>query len=223
MMPTRSPGFRPRSRSSPATRALASSSTWYVMIASSTRTATRPAQARTVSVRFLARFVTLPLSARKPRQSTVPGLKPAPRRWYGGTTVVPVARTHVEPGPGEVGPTRRSIAFVALEPDEPVETVTINDLPIGSTPRPHLQVVYHPAVFGETREPATQSRGSGSTKQGQHHAFGPEWQLVSRHIGARHRNVSVGQVAVGNGIGRAVGPVELRESVQLNCTAKDFT
>jgi len=28
---------------------------------------------------------------------------------------------------------------------------------------------------------------------------------------------------VGNGIGRTVGPVELREGVQLNCTAKDFT
>ena len=32
-----------------------------------------------------------------------------------------------------------------------------------------------------------------------------------------------GQVAVGNGIGRTVGPVELRESMQLNCTAEDFT
>jgi hypothetical protein len=28
---------------------------------------------------------------------------------------------------------------------------------------------------------------------------------------------------VGNGIGRTVGPVELPEGVQLNCTAKDFT
>jgi hypothetical protein len=28
---------------------------------------------------------------------------------------------------------------------------------------------------------------------------------------------------MGDGIGRTVGPVELREGVQLNCTAKDVT
>ena len=89
MMPTRSPGLRPRSCSSPATRALASSSARYVIAALSTRTATRPAQARVVSVRFLARFVTLLLSGRGPRRSSVPGIKPVPKRWYGGTTVVP--------------------------------------------------------------------------------------------------------------------------------------
>src|SRR5580700_311698 len=66
MMPTRSPGLMPRSCSSPATRALASSSARYVIAALSTRTATRPAQARVVSVRFLARFVTLLLSGRGP-------------------------------------------------------------------------------------------------------------------------------------------------------------
>src|SRR5579863_2169715 len=59
MSPTRSPGLRPRSRSRPATRALASSRARYVIAALSTRTATRPAWARVVSVRFLARFVTL--------------------------------------------------------------------------------------------------------------------------------------------------------------------
>ena len=59
MIPTRSPGLRPRSCSSPATRALASSSARYVIAALSTRTATRPAWARVVFVRFLARFVTL--------------------------------------------------------------------------------------------------------------------------------------------------------------------
>src|SRR5262249_45125385 len=163
-----------------------------------------------------------------------------PRSWYGGTTCVPVhgslrssmspsrawptagrphtrrrspaVRTSVELGAREAGPTRRSVAFVALEPDEPVGTGPNHDLAIGSTPRPRLQVVHHSAAFGEKREPAAQSRGSGSTEQGQHHAFGSEWQFVPGHIGARQRNGSVGQVAVGDGIGRAVGPVELRES-----------
>ena len=32
-----------------------------------------------------------------------------------------------------------------------------------------------------------------------------------------------GQSAVGDGIGRTVVPAELREGVQLNCTAKDVT
>src|ERR1700733_14140099 len=59
MRPTRSPGLRPRSCSSPATRALASSRARYVIAALSTRTATRPAWVRVVSVRLLARFVTL--------------------------------------------------------------------------------------------------------------------------------------------------------------------
>src|SRR5260370_3012033 len=61
MIPTRSPGLRPRWCSGPATRALASSSARYVIAALSTRTATRPAWARVVSVRFLARFVTMPI------------------------------------------------------------------------------------------------------------------------------------------------------------------
>ena len=92
-----------------------------------------------------------------------------------------------------------------------------------STPRPHLQVVHDPAAFGETGKPVTQSLGSGSTKQGQHHAFGSERQLVPRHIGARQRHRPLGRVAVGNRIRWAVGPVELREGVQLNSAAKDFT
>src|SRR5580704_16506761 len=78
MMPTRSPGPRPRSRSSPATRALASSRARYVIAALSTRTATRPAWARVVSVRFLARFVML-LIVRRAAQAVVgPGYQACP-------------------------------------------------------------------------------------------------------------------------------------------------
>jgi hypothetical protein len=61
-----------------------------------------------------------------------------------------------------------------LEPDEPVETVAVDDLAVGCAPRPRLQVVHDPATFAETGEPVAQSRGSGRAKQGQHHAFGLE-------------------------------------------------
>src|SRR6516165_759715 len=80
MIPTRSPGLRPRSCSSPATRALASSRARYVIAALSTRTATRPACARVVSVRFLARFVICSLSGGEARTVVGPryrGLFPA--------------------------------------------------------------------------------------------------------------------------------------------------
>src|ERR1700733_2307944 len=80
MRPTRSPGLRPRSCSSPATRALASSRAWYVSAASSTRTATRPAWGRVVSVRLLARFVTL-LIVRLAAQAVVgPRYQACPRK-----------------------------------------------------------------------------------------------------------------------------------------------
>src|SRR5215471_13124357 len=73
MIPTRSPGLRPRSCSSPATLALASSSARYVITASSTRTAIRSPWARVVSVRFDARFVTI-LSP--PTRGSVPARAP---------------------------------------------------------------------------------------------------------------------------------------------------
>ena len=60
----------------------------------------------------------------------------------------------------------------------------------------------------------------GSTKQGQHHAFGSEWRLAAGHIGAKQGDGSPGEVAVGNGIGWTVGPVELREGVQLNWASR---
>jgi hypothetical protein len=64
---------------------------------------------------------------------------------------------------------------------------------------------------------------SGGTEQGQHHAFGSEWRLVPGHVGAEQRDGSPSQVAVGNGIGRTVGPVELREGVQLNGATEEIT
>src|SRR6516162_8522527 len=78
MIPTRSPGLRPRSCSSPATWALASSSARYVIAALSTRTATRPAWARVVSVRFLARFVTLLIVRPQPQAVVGPRYQAGP-------------------------------------------------------------------------------------------------------------------------------------------------
>jgi hypothetical protein len=43
-----------------------------------------------------------------------------------------------------------SVALVALEPDEPVETVTVDDLSVGGAPRPRLQVVHDPAALSLT-------------------------------------------------------------------------
>ena len=80
---------------------------------------------------------------------------------------------------------RCSAALVTLEPNEPVETVTIDDLPIGCAPRPRLQVVHDPATFAEAGKPVPQYRRSGRTKKGQHHALGSEWRLVPGHVGAK--------------------------------------
>ena len=63
--------------------------------------------------------------------------------------------------------------------------------------------------------------GSAAPSRSQHQAFGSDWPLIPGHVGAGQRDESPGEVAVGDGIGRTVDPVELREGVQLNCTAKD--
>src|ERR1700691_5986188 len=120
-------------------------------------------------------------------------------------------------------PTRRSVALVVLESDQPVQTVPVDDLPIGCAPWPSLQVIHDPATFGQTGEPVAQGRGSGSAKQGQHQAFGSDWRLVAGHVGAKQRDWPLDEVAVGDRIGRTVGPAELREGVQPNRTAEDVT
>src|ERR1700733_13221113 len=95
-------------------------------------------------------------------------------------------------------PTRRSVVVVALESDEPVQTVPVDDLPIGCAPWPGLQIVDDPATFGQAGEPVAQGRGSGSTKQCQHQAFGSERHLVPGHVGTKQQDWPLGEVAVGN-------------------------
>src|ERR1700684_2097395 len=59
-------------------------------------------------------------------------------------------------------PTRRSVALVVLESDQPVETVPVDDLPIGCAPWPSLQVIHDPGTFGQPGEPVAHGRGHGS-------------------------------------------------------------
>ncbi len=85
----------------------------------------------------------------------------------------PDAPAHWESTPGyesTVDPydppaTRRSVAPVALEPDEPVQAVAVDDLPVGGPPGPHLQVFHDPATVGEVGEPLAQGRRTGGTEQ----------------------------------------------------------
>jgi hypothetical protein len=66
---------------------------------------------------------------------------------------------------GSCASARRSVVLVSLEPDEPVEAVTVDHLPVRCAPRPRLQVVHDLTTFGEAGEPRAQVRGSGGTKQ----------------------------------------------------------
>ena len=79
------------------------------------------------------------------------------------------------------------------------------------------------STFAETGKPVAQRGRSGSSQKGEHQSFGPEWRLVAGHVGAEQHDGPPRQVTVGNGIRCTVGPVELCESVQLNCTAADVT
>lgn len=104
-----------------------------------------------------------------------------------------------------------------------MEAVTVDDLAVGCTPRPCLQVRRDLTAFAETGKPLAQCQWSGCTKKGQLYTLGPEWRLVSGHIGAKQSDWPSYEVAMGNGIRRTVSTVELPESVQLNCTAEDLT
>jgi hypothetical protein len=99
-----------------------------------------------------------------------------------------------------------SANLVALEPQKPVETVAVDDLPIRCAPGSLLQVVDDLSTFREAKEPLAQSGGCGGTEQRQHHAFTPKWWLFTGHVCGEERDRSPEQVAVRDGIGRTVGP-----------------
>jgi len=51
------------------------------------------------------------------------------------------SRTWTGEDPGRLR-SELSVAVAALEPDEPVDTVPVDDLSVGVSPRPHLQVIH---------------------------------------------------------------------------------
>jgi hypothetical protein len=102
-----------------------------------------------------------------------------------------------------------------------METVTVDDLPVRRTPGTLLQVIHDPPTLGEAGEPSAQRGGVGRTKQGQHQALAAKWRLVAGHVGGEECDRAVDEVAVGNGIRRAVSPVELLEGVELYGATED--
>ena len=116
----------------------------------------------------------------------------------------------------------RSVALVAFESDQPAEAVTVDHLSIGCAPRSRLQVIQDTATFGETGEPVAQGGWGGRTKQGQHDARAAEWGLIAGHVGGEERDRPRVEVAVGDGIRRAIAPAELVEGVELYGAAEDF-
>jgi hypothetical protein len=96
-------------------------------------------------------------------------------------------------------------SLAALEPDEPLETVTVDDLAIGCAPRPYLEVIHHPAALGEPGEPVLQGRGVSGAQQGQHQSLASERELVTGRVGGKELNRAVLEIAVRDGLGWPVG------------------
>src|SRR5579859_3731173 len=109
---------------------------------------------------------------------------------------------------------------LVFETDEPVQTETVDDLPVGGAPWPLLQVVYDLAAFAEPGEPGAQRFRASRAQQRQHHALGPERWLVPGHIGAEQRDRPAGEIAMRDGIRRTVRPAELPEGMQLHGAAE---
>ena len=70
--------------------------------------------------------------------------------------------------------------------------MTIDDLAIGCTPRPLLQILHDLASFTEPGEPPAESRGAGGPQEGDHHAFDSDCPLVPGCIGAGQGDRPVG-------------------------------
>lgn len=87
---------------------------------------------------------------------------------------------------------------------------------------PLLQVINNPAAIREDGEPVAQGGRLCGAEQGQHHAFASERLLVAGHVGGEERDRSASEVAVGDGVSRTVGPVELGECVQLDFATEDI-
>ena len=103
-----------------------------------------------------------------------------------------------------------------------MKTVSIDDLPVRGTPRTRLQLIDDLATIGEPGKPVPKDGRRGSTKQRQHHAFELKRSLVTNRVGGKQRDRSIDKVAVGNRVGRTIGPIEFGERVQLNSATEDI-
>jgi hypothetical protein len=130
-----------------------------------------------------------------------------------------------------------AVTEVILPPDTVIETATdpywcvtvgpanvpslnpLDDLSVVGAPGASLEVVDHLAALAEPREPLLQSRGVGSSQQGQHQPLSPEGRLSDRISGEESDRPS-GEVAVGDRIGRAVGPIEVLHCEHLHPAAE---
>ena len=114
-------------------------------------------------------------------------------------------------------------ALVILETDQPVQAVPVDDLAVGCAPRPHLEVIDHPAALAEPGEPVLQGRGVGGAEQGQHQSLASQGGLVAGRVGGKEQNRAVDEVAMGDGLSRPVGPVEVFKRVQLGGAPEDIS
>ena len=92
-----------------------------------------------------------------------------------------------------------------------MEPETINDLAVGRSPRSMLKVVNDLATFSQTREPLTKCRGLGSSEKGQHESLSMKRRLLAAHICGVEGNWRIYQVAVCDGVSRAINTAEFSE------------
>lgn len=74
--------------------------------------------------------------------------------------------------------------------------ITVDDLPVGCTPGPRLQVIDDLAALGEPGKPAPQNGGTRPPKQ-ESVSFAPERGLIPGHVSGEERDGPVHEVAVG--------------------------
>jgi hypothetical protein len=74
-----------------------------------------------------------------------------------------------------------------------------------------LKVVNDLATFRQAREPLTKCRGFGSSEQGQHEPLGMKRRLLTAHVCGVEGNWRIYQVAVCDGVSRAISTAEFSE------------
>ena len=97
--------------------------------------------------------------------------------------------------------------------DEPVESMTVDDLSVRSAPGLWGKLVNDLAADCEFVEPLMENFGFGGPQQGEPDAFKPDTLLACCRIRSHHRNYAV-EHAVSYGIRRAVAATEILVGVK---------